>query len=104
LLIPFVERDIAQSGPAVRPAIEGYVGKHARLVTGFAIEPIYGAGAAAGANGAGLVGTDGAKGAGLVGSDMVGIPPLCVLRACYTKFMPRGTPPKKTIAGLTMER
>jgi hypothetical protein len=57
-----------------------------------------------GANGAGLVGADGAKGAGLVGSDMVGIPPLCVLRAFYTKFMPRGTPPKKTIAGLTMER
>ena len=63
-----------------------------------------GSAAAAGANGAGLVRADGAKGAGLVGSDMVGIPPLSVLRACYTKFMPRGTPPKKTIAGLTMER
>ena len=49
LLVPFVERDIAQSGPAVRPAIERDVGKHARLVTSFAIEPIDGAGTAAGA-------------------------------------------------------
>jgi hypothetical protein len=45
-----------------------------------------GSAAAAGANGAGLVGTDGAKGAGLVGSDMVGIPPLCVLRAILNLF------------------